>query len=597
MPRESSQTVDSVVADLYRVALIAALTDCGVLLRSRADPLRDCWIALVEQVRAQLQKSGNSVFIPFHADEGALFGAIDFSGSLALAKRVHTTGLFSRAHGAVVLVGTAERLSTAQASKIIHGFEQLAQPHCLLIALDEGDFADSQEDGLQVPEVLQQRLGLTVDLHGLNMRHWQALRDCEVPSDFADAAALYASSTIDTASLQNLAVAGVQLGIQGMRACEQALQVMRACAALEGRTTVEIEDWEFALRWVLLPKATIVPAAQSAQDDAQPDELPSESEPPQSQDKDNADPEQRDPPDSTTIEQLSDMVLQAALARIPPNLLMLLSTQARAKKASGGSSGALHHNQHGRRGRVLKNARQLRPDLLATLQEAARWQKLRTVRPDSNCAIAVSKSDLRYRQRDQKAKTTMIFAVDASGSAAAARLAETKGAIELLLAQCYVRRDQVAMISFRGSQAQIILPATRSLTRAKRELSGLPGGGATPIAAAIDCAVIEAKRAIKRGETPYIIMLSDGRANISRSGDPGRTAAHNEALTSAKQLAVSAIATLFIDTTALSFASPTTKTKVPLALELAQAMQAQYMALPNADARRLAAVIEHAVTQ
>jgi magnesium chelatase subunit D len=155
------------------------------------------------------------------------------------------------------------------------------------------------------------------------------------------------------------------------------------------------------------------------------------------------------------------------------------------------------------------------------------------------------------------------------------RLAEAKGAVELLLADCYVRRDQVALMAFRGQQAELLLPPTRSLVRAKRSLAGLPGGGGTPLATAIDAAVVMAQGLQRRGLSPLIVMLTDGRANVARNGSGGRELAHTEALQASRQLAAMGVSVLFIDT------SPKPQS---LAAELASAMRARYLPLPHAGA-------------
>jgi magnesium chelatase subunit D len=143
----------------------------------------------------------------------------------------------------------------------------------------------------------------------------------------------------------------------------------------------------------------------------------------------------------------------------------------------------------------------------------------------------VRKDDFRIQRFKHRSETTAIFVVDASGSSALHRLAEAKGAVELLLADCYVRRDRVALVAFRGRGAELLLPPTRSLVRTKRSLAGLPGGGGTPLAAGIEAGLALADGVKRRGGTPLLVLLTDGRANVARDGSGGRVKAGEEALT------------------------------------------------------------------
>jgi magnesium chelatase subunit D len=194
----------------------------------------------------------------------------------------------------------------------------------------------------------------------------------------------------------------------------------------------------------------------------------------------------------------------------------------------------------------------------------------------------VRKDDFHIMRFKQHRSTTTVFVVDASGSAALHRLAEAKGAVELLLADCYVRRDRVAVISFRGPGAELLLPPTRSLARAKRSLAGLPGGGGTPLASALQTAQDLASQIARTGDTPVVVLLTDGRANIARDGTPGRSKAGEDALQAARAFAADGLSCLLIDT------SPQPQ---PSAQILAQAMRAHYVPLPHADAQGLSAAV------
>ena len=128
-------------------------------------------------------------------------------------------------------------------------------------------------------------------------------------------------------------------------------------------------------------------------------------------------------------------------------------------------------------------------DLVATLRAAAPWQTYRRAQVANAPALLLRPGDLRIKRRAETADQVLIFAFDASGSAAAARLAEAKGAVELFLAAAYAKRDHVALLSFRGQKAELLLPPTRSLAQTKQRLRGLPGGGGTPLAAGLQLAL------------------------------------------------------------------------------------------------------------
>jgi magnesium chelatase subunit D len=150
------------------------------------------------------------------------------------------------------------------------------------------------------------------------------------------------------------------------------------------------------------------------------------------------------------------------------------------------------------------------------------------------------------------------------------RLAEAKGAIELLLGDCYVRRDQVALISFRGLSAETLLEPTRSLVRAKRSLTGLPGGGPTPLAGAIRRSLEIAGMVQRRGQSPLIVYLTDGSGNIALDGGADRARAGDDAQMLARQGAALGYRSILIDISR----RPREATR-----DLARSMQAQYCPL------------------
>jgi magnesium chelatase subunit D len=140
------------------------------------------------------------------------------------------------------------------------------------------------------------------------------------------------------------------------------------------------------------------------------------------------------------------------------------------------------------------------------------------IRPTSNPRppTPILADALRYKRFKRKAGTLFIFAVDTSGSMALNRIAQAKGALVRLLRQSYVRRDRVALVSFRGQNAEVLLPPSASVTRARRLLDELSVGGATPVAAGLTRALEIAERAARQGTERIVLLLfTDGRANVA----------------------------------------------------------------------------------
>ncbi len=284
-------------------------------------------------------------------------------------------------------------------------------------------------------------------------------------------------------------------------------------------------------------------------------------------------------------------LLAAANAAIPRGLLERLRNEksSPSRVASQGRAGVLRQSLlRGRPAGVRRGEPRagVRLNVIETLRAAAPWQPLRRGMLEGRSArrIEIRSEDFHVTRYKQRTQTTTIFVVDASGSSALNRLAEAKGAVELLLADCYVRRDQVAVIAFRGRDAELLLPPTRSLVRAKRSLAGLPGGGGTPLAAGIDAGLALAEHLRRSGQTPALVLLTDGRANVARDGGGHRERADADARSAARRVRAASISSLFIDT------SPRAQAQ---AQQLAVDMNARYVALPYADAADLSRVVRN----
>ncbi|MDA8585499.1 magnesium chelatase subunit D [Rhodobacteraceae bacterium] len=521
----------------------------GIVVRARVSPARDALMAAADALPIP------SVKLHPHMTAQVLDGDIDLSATLNGGALVIQKGLLDRPPSMFVLP-MAERLDPSISARIAQALDA-GHSHAVL-ALDEGS-----EDTQTVPVALSDRVAFHVMLDGV------ALADIApfvLPTNLPKLRRAARHVAILDNTLEELVVLAVSLGISSMRAPSFALCAAKTHAALHGRATVAAEDLTTAAALVYAHRATQLPQHQ------EPDSPPSE------------EPKQDDALSQDLQSIPKDILLNAVKAALPANILASLNAGA-TKRATGNGSGAKRTGN--RRGRPLParqgaRANAARVDLVATLRAAIPWQTMRKNADPTRTSPIFRQSDLRHKRHESMSDRLLIFTVDASGSAAMARLAEAKGAVELLLSDAYARRDHVALISFRGTEAEVLLPPTRSLVQTKKRLAALPGGGGTPLASGLSAAMALAQTAAQKGLTPTIVLLTDGRANIAKDGTADRVLAAKDAQTAAARILANHIEALVIDTT----------TRPERALQqLAKTMRATYIPLPRADAQRVSAAI------
>jgi magnesium chelatase subunit D len=561
----------------------------GISVRALPGPVRELWIELLREL---LPPELPFRRIPLHIADGRLLGGLDLAATLHAGRPIAERGLLAEADGSVVQLAMAERVGRSTAAYLSaaldsgeiqverDGITARSSARIGVVALDEG--ANEEE---QVPHTLLDRFAFLLDLG--DIRYTEALPSDIDPGQISSARRRLTEIEVGDEALEALCGTALALGVESLRASLAALKVARASAALAGRNQVESADVSAAARLVLAPRATRIPMPEQPDEEQQAEEPP-----PPPEDNQDEQQDQDQTPQQELDKPLEEQVLEAAQAAIPPNLLAMLQMGAmRQRSKSSGKSGAIQSGSL--RGRPAGTRRGepgagARLNVIDTLRVAAPWQRLRRQERaekggESEVLVEVRRDDFRITRYRQRSETTSNFVVDASGSAALHRLAEAKGAVELLLADCYVRRDRVAMIAFRGPGADILLPPTRSLVRAKRGLASLPGGGGTPLASGIDAALALADGVTRRGGTAVVILLTDGRANVNRDGIGGRAQAAEDALASARAFRVAELKALVVDM------SPRPR---PDAENLAREMGAVYLPLPHADARALSGAVQ-----
>ena len=488
--------------------------------------------------------------LPINITEDRLLGALDLERTLAAGKRVISPGLLAQADGRVLSVDNINLLDSDTAAHIADALD--SRRVCLerdsMSATQCADFlligTFSPAEGEPSP-LLRERVGLIVDSSGdCSAEERSEMMDREFlfesdPSGFTEDFAFEAAelkSAIEAARARlprvrvskdhkrQIALVAVRLGIQGNRADSFALKAARANAALADRNAVDEDDLIAAIRLVLAPRAMTLPLPEEEEhsaNNASQREHASESADSESEDVDG--------PSAAA----PDRVIPPIDSKLPVDLLPApLRTRPshfRSGKRLKGTASA--------RGRYVRSqtqaSRQAKVAMDATLRAAAPFQLRRRCSAAvkeggdvgisdrasrdiaAGCRVKIEPSDLRFKQFKQRSGVLFIFAVDASGSMALNRMAQAKGALSRVLQQAYLHRDKVALISFRGEGAEVLLAPTRSVELAERLVDALPAGGGTPISAGVIKAIELARLARMQGmPRAMLVLFTDGRANV-----------------------------------------------------------------------------------
>ena len=558
------------------------------------------------------------VELPLNVTEDRLIGGVDLEATLAKGERVVQHGVLSSAHGGVLYVDSLSLLDSSAVSHIMDAMsrgavlverEGLSEVHPSEFMLI-GTYDPS--DG-EVRMGLLDRIGMIVPFNTQNdYRARKLIVNCVLgknSSEDTEDELKMLKGLIEAAKeqlplvsmtkeqMQGLVQSAVSLGVEGNRADVFAIRAAKASAALAQRADVDEDDLKLALKLVLVPRATRMPQQE---EEEVPDEMPPDEDmppdTPESEDQDTPE-DSSDPNEEEEQEETPDMIeelmMEAVETELPDNI-MNISLAAKRKSKSGSRGEALNN----RRGRFVRSQegemRSGKVAIIPTLISAAPWQESRKQERKKkygkvNTALVINKEDVRIKKFRDKSGTLYVFMVDASGSMALNRMRQAKGAVSHLLQNAYVHRDQVSLISFRGKEAQLLLPPSQSVDRAKRELDVLPTGGGTPLASALFLGLETAKQARTKGVSQIMfVLITDGRGNISLQSLYDQDApkatkeeVENEIEGLAATIFAEGIASVIIDTQ-MNYLS---RGEAP---KLAEKLGGRYFYLPNAKAEEIA---------
>ena len=591
-----------------RRALLLLATDPGLkglLISAKAGSAKS---VLARSARALFSSASKDaapfVEVPVNATPDMLIAGVDVERTLSRSTKVIRKGLLARADGGLLYADginlMSDELVNHIAAALGSGFvtaerdgisARLPATFALIGTYDRAEGAvspaildrvalivdaDEERESEEREEIIRRALSFEKDAGAFIEEY---LTETKRAIDAVKRARrLLPRVRIERDDICRLSMISMRMGVEGNRADIFAVRAMRASAALEGRDRVREKDMLAAIELVLAPRAraaSVPPECDQQQNEKNREE---EGDTPPNDARD------FDPPGANTRQpNPADLIIEPRDSAIPDFQFSLNRNQAR--RVRPGKRADSHNARSGRYvGSTPAGSTCARIAVDATLRASAPYQKARrtqNTRPGA-VAIRIKPSDLRYKKFRRRSGMLFVFVVDASGSMAANRMAQAKGALMRLLEKAYLHRDQVSLISFQRSVARVLLQPTRSVASARLAVEAVPAGGATPLAAGLLRGLDTIRIARLQGAgKAMMIVLTDGRANIALSDKTdekidSRTHILDELKEVGLALAKESVASIIIDTKSSFLSTGEART-------LADTIGAEYFYLPRAD--------------